>query len=211
MTPACYLCGPLITDMVSLADWHSASVILAKRNGFVIPRCRCFGNASTRSSRATRTSTTRIGYVMIQLFRFWPINRWVNRSDHNRPLSRWENSPAPRELLKLQDALLDWFVRICGEQVRKRGEILLDVDSTDDPTYGQQQLSFFNGGYDQHMYHPLLIFAIILKLGFLGSRVGALRCAVCKARRPGRDLEKANRWPSGCGRNELFDGCAHRS
>ena len=73
-------------------------------------------------------------------------------------LSRWENAPSPRELLKLQDALLDWFVQICGKQVRKRGEILLDVDSTDDPTYGQQQLSFFNGGYDQHMYHPLLIF-----------------------------------------------------
>lgn len=73
-------------------------------------------------------------------------------------LSRWENAPSPRDLLKLQDALLDWFVKICGEQVRKRGEILLDVDSTDDPTYGQQQLSFFNGGYDQHMYHPLLIF-----------------------------------------------------
>ena len=73
-------------------------------------------------------------------------------------LSRWENSPSPRELLKLQDALLDWFVNICGKQVRKRGEILLDVDSTDDPTHGQQQLSFFNGGYNQHMYHPLLIF-----------------------------------------------------
>ena len=73
-------------------------------------------------------------------------------------LSRWENSPAPRDLLHLQDALLDWFVKICGEQVRKRGEILLDVDSTDDPTHGQQQLSFFNGGYDQYMYHPLLIF-----------------------------------------------------
>src|SRR6202140_3542814 len=73
-------------------------------------------------------------------------------------LSRWENSPAPRDLLKLQDALLDWFVKICGKQVRKQGEILLDVDSTDDPTHGQQQLSFFNGGYDQHRYHPLLIF-----------------------------------------------------
>jgi len=73
-------------------------------------------------------------------------------------LSRWENSPSPRDLLHVQDALLDWFVKICGEQVRKRGEILLDVDSTDDPTHGQQQLSFFNGGYDQHMYHPLLIF-----------------------------------------------------
>ncbi len=73
-------------------------------------------------------------------------------------LSRWENSPAPRDLLRLQDALLDWFVKICGKQVRKRGEILLDVDSTDDPTHGQQQLSFFNGAYGQHMYHPLLIF-----------------------------------------------------
>lgn len=72
-------------------------------------------------------------------------------------LSRWENSPSPRDLFKLQEALLDWFVKICGEQVRKRGEILLDVDSTDDPTHGQQQLSFFNGGYGQHMYHPLLI------------------------------------------------------
>jgi len=47
---------------------------------------------------------------------------------------------------------------LCGKQVRQRGEILLDVDSTDDPTYGQQQLSFFNGAYNQHMYHPLLIF-----------------------------------------------------
>ena len=73
-------------------------------------------------------------------------------------LSRWENSPSPRDLLRLQDALLDWFVKICGKQVRKRGEILLDVDSTDDPTHGQQQLSFFNGGYGQHMDHPLLIF-----------------------------------------------------
>jgi hypothetical protein len=45
-----------------------------------------------------------------------------------------------------------------GDQVRRRCEILLDIDSTDDPTHGQQQLSFFNGGYGQHMYHPMLIF-----------------------------------------------------
>ena len=35
---------------------------------------------------------------------------------------------------------------------------MLDLDSTDDPTHGQQQLSFFNGAYDQHLYHPMLIF-----------------------------------------------------
>ncbi len=39
-----------------------------------------------------------------------------------------------------------------------RSEILLDLDSTDDPTHGQQQLSFFNGAYGQHMYHPMLVF-----------------------------------------------------
>ena len=36
--------------------------------------------------------------------------------------------------------------------------IVLDIDSTDDPTHGQQQLSFFHKYYDQHMYHPLVIF-----------------------------------------------------
>jgi Transposase DDE domain group 1 len=36
--------------------------------------------------------------------------------------------------------------------------IVLDIDSTDDPTHGQQQLSFFHGYYEQPMDHPLLIF-----------------------------------------------------
>lgn len=73
-------------------------------------------------------------------------------------LSRWENAPSARSLVHLNDALLDQFIRLCGRQVRQRGEILLDIDSTDDPTHGQQQFSFFNGAYDQHMYHPMLIF-----------------------------------------------------
>jgi Transposase DDE domain group 1 len=36
--------------------------------------------------------------------------------------------------------------------------IILDIDSTDDPPHGQPQLSCFHGYYDQHLYHPLLIF-----------------------------------------------------
>lgn len=73
-------------------------------------------------------------------------------------LSRWENAPSARDLVRLNDALLDQFLRLCGDQVRQCGEILLDIDSTDDPTHGQQQLSIFNGAYGQHMYHPMLIF-----------------------------------------------------
>src|SRR5260370_6998115 len=73
-------------------------------------------------------------------------------------LSRWENAPCARDLVHLNDALVEQFVHLCGDQVRQRGDILLDLDSTDDPTHGQQQLSFFNGAYNQHMYHPMLIF-----------------------------------------------------
>jgi hypothetical protein len=61
-------------------------------------------------------------------------------------------------LVHLNDALVEQFIHLCRDQVRWRGEILLDIDSTDDPTHGQQQLSFFNGAYGQHMYHPMLIF-----------------------------------------------------
>jgi hypothetical protein len=73
-------------------------------------------------------------------------------------LSRWENASSARDLVHLNDALLQQFIRLCGDQVRQRGQILLDIDSTDDPTHGQQQMSFFNGAYGQHMYHPMLIF-----------------------------------------------------
>lgn len=73
-------------------------------------------------------------------------------------LSRLENAVTPRALAQLNHRLLDWFVRLCGQQVRERGEILLDVDSTADPTHGQQQLSLFNGHYGERVYHPLLIF-----------------------------------------------------
>jgi len=36
--------------------------------------------------------------------------------------------------------------------------VILDVDPTDDPTHGQQVLSFFHGYFDQHQYFPLLVF-----------------------------------------------------
>jgi hypothetical protein len=36
-------------------------------------------------------------------------------------------------------------------------EIVLDIDGWDDPTHGEQQLSFFHGYYGQHMYFPVLI------------------------------------------------------
>ena len=36
--------------------------------------------------------------------------------------------------------------------------IVLDLDSTDDPTHGEQEGSAYHGYFRQHMYHPLLVF-----------------------------------------------------
>src|SRR5690348_4263789 len=86
-------------------------------------------------------------------------NRKLGEALGSQPtLSRWENAPSGREIVRLNDALVEQFIRLCGQQVRQHGEILLDIDTTDDLTHGQQQLSFFNGAYGQHMYHPMLIF-----------------------------------------------------
>jgi hypothetical protein len=48
-------------------------------------------------------------------------------------LSRWKNAPSARDLVRLNDTLREQFIRLCGDQVRQRGEILLDIDSTDEP------------------------------------------------------------------------------
>ncbi len=85
-------------------------------------------------------------------------DRKVGEALSSQPtLSRWENRIQSRELLRMGEGMVQQFVRRCRKQVTRRGEILLDVDSTDDPTHGQQAFSFFNGAYDQHMYHPLLV------------------------------------------------------
>jgi hypothetical protein len=72
-------------------------------------------------------------------------------------LSRLENTVDWESIRLLENEGLQWF---CGTPHRPRHpeEIILDVDSTEDPPHGQQVLSFYNGHYDSYMYHPLLIF-----------------------------------------------------
>lgn len=74
-------------------------------------------------------------------------------------LSRQENRATWRDVIRLADLSLEWFLRH-GSRLRKQAsqEILLDADSTEDPTHGQQQLALFHGKYGTYMYQPLLIF-----------------------------------------------------
>jgi hypothetical protein len=72
-------------------------------------------------------------------------------------LSRFENAVDAKACYRLAAALLGLYLDQRGrEGVPER--ILLDADSTDDPTYGEQEGSAYHGYYQQHMYHPLLLF-----------------------------------------------------
>jgi len=79
-------------------------------------------------------------------------------------ISRFETSIIAREVVKLNRFLLIHYL----ERAKKRRRVIIDVDSTDDPCHGGQQLALFNGFYGQYMYHPLLFFD-----GTTGDLLGA--------------------------------------
>ena len=70
-------------------------------------------------------------------------------------LSRLEHAVTARTVVRLQRQLEADYVAALPEDT---DVIVLDLDSTSDPTHGQQPLSFFNGHYDCSMYFPLLVF-----------------------------------------------------
>ncbi len=94
-------------------------------------------------------------------------------------LSRFENAVTTSDLVRLTTALADAVIahhqaRLAGTTVRR---ITIDLDPTDDPTHGQQELAFFNGHYDTYCYLPLL--------GFLAFNDEAEQHLVTALLRPG--------------------------
>jgi DDE family transposase len=74
-------------------------------------------------------------------------------------LSRFENLVTPAELQKL----IDFNIQTGIERLKQKyggtlpEQITLDLDATDDPTHGNQQLTLFHGYYCQYQYFPLII------------------------------------------------------
>lgn len=69
-------------------------------------------------------------------------------------LSRFENAIDTRSFFRLRDMLIDQFIASFDEPPQR---LTLDVDPFDDPTHGQQQLTFFHGYYRQYQYLPRVI------------------------------------------------------
>ena len=111
-------------------------------------------------------------------------------------LSRLENGVTRRDLWRMGE----WFIRQWVRQLKKsrRRRVILDLDSTDDPTHGQQEFSFWHGYYDNRIYHPLLVFDagtgdLICALLRAGN-AGAARSAVGLLRRIVREIRRRIRW-----------------
>lgn len=74
-------------------------------------------------------------------------------------LSRFENQVDGRSLVKMGHAIADTVIARHAKRLKKRARrITIDMDPTDDPTYGGQQLTFFNKHYDNWCYLPVACF-----------------------------------------------------
>jgi hypothetical protein len=71
-------------------------------------------------------------------------------------LTRLENSVTVKDVYRIGKYFVESYIQRRKKDKPRR--IVLDIDSTDNPTHGNQQLTFFHGYYDQYMYHPLVIY-----------------------------------------------------
>jgi len=76
-------------------------------------------------------------------------------------LSRFEGSRSGRELVGLGRALERFVIARLKKHHPDARRITIDLDSTEDPTHGQQPFSFFNGYYDSWCYLPMLGFVSV--------------------------------------------------
>lgn len=73
-------------------------------------------------------------------------------------LSRFEGSRSGRELVALGRTLERFVIARLKKVHPHARRITIDLDSTADPTHGQQPFSFFNGYYESCCYLPMLGF-----------------------------------------------------
>ena len=103
-------------------------------------------------------------------------------------LSRFENSARRAELYRMGEALAECVIERHQRRLGRRRckHITVDLDPTDDPTHGAQQLTFFNGHYDTWCYLPVAgfltfnrepeqyLFSYVLRPGNAPASRGAL-------------------------------------
>jgi hypothetical protein len=130
-------------------------------------------------------------------------------------LSRLENTPNPRALMRLSHAMVDLW---CGGFAQPPRAITLDIDDTADTVHGHQQLALFNAHHDERCFQPIHIYEAgtghcvltILRPGKTpdGKEIrGHMRRLVHRIRRHWPATRIILRGDSHYGRKEVMDWC----
>ena len=130
-------------------------------------------------------------------------------------MSRWENAPTLREIVKLSGVLIDLY---CASYAAPPQAVTLDIDDTCDVAHGHQQLSLFNAHHDERCFLPIHVYdtatgrpvAIILRPGKTpsGEEVrGHLRRIVRRIRAHWPTTKITIRGDGHYGRREVMDWC----
>jgi hypothetical protein len=133
-------------------------------------------------------------------------------------ISRFENMPSARDQLRMAKQMAERVISRLDVWTRR---VIIDVDPTDDPCHGQQELEFFNGHYGCHCYLPVhvhitgddgsqRILGSLLRPGNAGATKGLqgmLRMAVKLLRERLPSVEIVLRADSAFGVREVIDLC----
>lgn len=130
-------------------------------------------------------------------------------------MSRWENAPTTRELVRCMGTLVDLY---CASYPVPPVAVTLDIDDTVDVVHGTQQLSFWNGHYGERCFLPIHIYdtasgrpvAMLLRPGKTPSGAEAarhVRRLIRRIRRHWPDTAITLRGDGHYGRPEIMAWC----
>jgi hypothetical protein len=130
-------------------------------------------------------------------------------------MSRWENAPTLREVIRMSHAMVDIY---CASYAHPPPAKTLDIDDTVDVVHGHQQLSLFNGHYDERCFLPIHVYdtatsrpvAVLLRTGKTPSGIeirGHVRRLVRRIRRHWPNTRITIRGDSHYGRPEVMAWC----
>lgn len=203
-----YSCEELLTQRVYqiLAGYPDGNDAQSLRTD---PLLQTVADVSPDARRPLASGST------LNRFHYAYTRRQAELPAEERPIALEQQAALNGRLRTCNAYLIELFVRTRQEQPTY---VILDLDATDDPTHGQQVLSFFHGYYEQYQYFPLLAFdgetgfplAAWLRPGTVHASCGAvdvLRDIVDQLRQAWPGVLILVRGDSGLAVPEMYDYC----
>jgi hypothetical protein len=130
-------------------------------------------------------------------------------------VSRWENAPTLREVVRMGHAMIDLY---CRSYAKPPATVTLDIDDTCDVVHGNQQLALFNAHYDERCFLPIDVYdaakarpvMVVMRPGKTPTGVevrGHLRRMVRRIRQHWPHTQLTIRGDSHYGRHEVMSWC----